>query len=135
MAIESYLESKDYGFIAGGAILTLLAALIAPRFFEDPMQIETYSRMIVAAVILYGLFSIHQAIQSWAGELARYLQLIGTGLAILMMAWIPHIGWHVRGNPEWLGMSPAFWITIFHGLTVLAFAVSTYGFHLFWKKA
>ena len=135
MAIESYLERKDYGFIAGGAILTLLAALIAPRFFQDPMQIETYSRMIVAVVILYGVFSIHKAIQSWAGELARYLQLIGTGLAILMLAWVPHIGWHVRSNPEWFGMPEAFWITIFHGLTILAFAVSTYGFHLFWKKA
>jgi len=135
MAIESYLEKKDYGFIVAGGVLTLLAALVAPRVFSDPMQIETYSRLIVAAFILYGLFSIHKAIQSWAGELARYLQLIGTGLAILMIAWIPHIGWHVRGNPEWFGMSPISWITVFHGLTVLAFAVSAYGFHLFWKKA
>jgi FtsH-binding integral membrane protein len=135
MAIRSYLERKDYGFIAGGTVLTLLAALIAPRFFEDPMRIEAYSRMIVAAVVLYGVFSIHRAIQSWAGELGRYLQLIGTGLAILMLAWVPHIGWHVGGNPEWLGMPEAFWITMFHGLTIVAFAVSTYGFHLFWKKA
>lgn len=135
MALESYLENQDYALIGGGAIVTFLAALAMPNFVENPMRIEAYTRLVVGAVVLYGVFAIHQSIQAWAGELARYLQLIGTGLGLLMIAWIPHIGWHVAGNPSWLGMSPTFWLTFFHGLTILAFGVSSYGFHLFWKQA
>ncbi len=135
MNFESYLDRNDYLLISGGLVFSVLAALVVPSFFEDPMNIEAYSRMIVGLVILYGVFAIHMSIQSWAGELARYLQLIGTGLAILMLAWIPHIGWHLQDNPAWFGMNPGFWLTLFHSLTILAFGLSAYGFHLFWKKA
>jgi hypothetical protein len=135
MGFSSYLENRDYALIGGGLVLTFLAAFMAPRFVSDPMSIEAYTRLVVGAVILYGIFAIHSAIQAWAGELARYLQLIGIGLGILMLAWIPHIGWHVAGNPAWFGMSPTFWLTLFHGLTILAFVTASYGFHLFWKQA
>lgn len=135
MAPEFYLRKNDYALLGGGALIVLLAAYIVPNFVQDPMNIEAYTRIIVGAIILYGIFAINSAIQSWAGELARYLQLIGIGLGILMLSWIPHIGWHLRGSPAWLGMGPAFWITLFHGMTVLAFLSASYGFHLFWKKA
>lgn len=133
--VTSYLEKNDYMFLGGGLLLVLLASYILPNFLADPMSIEAYTRLVVAAVIIYGIFAINMAIQSWAGELARYLQLIGTGLGILMVAWLPHIGWHIQGNPSWLGISPSAWVTMFHGLTVLGFASASYGFHLFWKKA
>lgn len=135
MALDNYLQKNDYLLLGGGLVLSLILSLLAPRFLQQPMNIEAYSRLMVSAIILWGVFSIHKAIQSWAGELARYLQLIGLGLVILMLSWVPHIGWHLRDNPAWMGMDPTFWVTLFHSLTVLAFIVSSYGFNLFWKKA
>lgn len=135
MQLESHLERKDYGLVLGGFVLSILSAFVLPAFVDDAMRVEAYTRFLVAAVVSYGIYSIYMSIEAWAGELARYLQLIGIGLGILMVAWIPHIGWHILGNPEWLGLNPTFWITLFHSLTLLAFLTSTYGFHLFWKKA
>ncbi|MFB6159286.1 MAG: hypothetical protein ABEJ95_06555 [Candidatus Nanohalobium sp.] len=55
MALDSYLEKKDYLVIGGGILLSLIIAFISPRLFQNPVGFEAYSRLVVGAVILWGV--------------------------------------------------------------------------------
>lgn len=135
MALDLRLKRKDYAIIGTGFLGVLGFASAMSYFFTDPMGVEMYTRFVMSAVILASVFFIYQAITSWAGDLARYLELIGLGLAIEMIIWMPHIGWHVSGMGPVFGLSPTFILSFFHAIGVLGFLITAYGFYLFWKQA
>ncbi|MFB6208421.1 MAG: hypothetical protein ABEJ69_03660 [Candidatus Nanohaloarchaea archaeon] len=133
--MELHLKKKDYGFLGGGLVVALALSLASGSLIADPMVVESYTRFLVSAVVLASVFFIYRAIDAWAGELARYLEIIGAGFLLVVFTWIPHIGWHVDQMPAMLGLSPSFWLSFFHGLDLLGFLLVAYGFYLFWKQA
>ncbi|MFB6182849.1 MAG: hypothetical protein ABEI78_02165, partial [Candidatus Nanohaloarchaea archaeon] len=129
------LKQIDFLFLGGSLGALLIISYLLRTLGKNIMVIEAYTRFIVTAIALAAIFFMYKAIKEWAGDLARYLQTIAIGIAILMISWIPHIGWHVKGMPPVMGMPPAFWLTFFHGLAIIGFGFQAYGYYLFWKKA
>lgn len=133
--MKLHLSDREYGGMAVGFLLVVLLSYLSDVYIGDPGVIENYTRFVMSAVVLSAVFFIHRAVQSWAGEFARYLELIGAGLSLVLVTWVPHIGWHVSGQPPMLGVGPGFWLTFFHGLNLMGFIIVAYGFYLFWKRS
>lgn len=127
------LKPVDYSIILVGALIAVVAGFIG-QSMNVTANIEVYTRFIVGGAITVTLTLIWMARNAWDGELARYLEIIGAGLFILMMSWIPHIGWHMAGSPERFGLNPSFWVSFFHILTAVTFLIIGYGFYQFWKE-
>lgn len=127
------LKPADYLIIGAGIIISIIAGFIGD-VFNVLMEVEAYTRFLVGGSIIVALVFIYKARAAWDGQLARYLEIIGAGLTILMLSWIPHIGWHLNGMNPMFGLSPSFWISFFHVLTAITFLIMGYGFYRFWKE-
>lgn len=127
------LKRQDYGIIAGGFLLAVLAGFLG-QLYNVTGRIELYTQFVTTSAILVTLYFIHQGRRAWGGDLARYLEIIGIGFALLMLTWVPHIQWHIGGEPAWLSLSGSFWVTFFHVLTAVTFLIVGYGFYWFWQE-
>lgn len=137
------LERVDYGVITGAIAFAVVLGVVTLSL-NLTMAFETNLRWVTGAVILVGLGFIYLGRELWGGIVARNLEIIGAGMAIMMIEWIPHIGWHIQGArqaaqggspmPAWLGIPGFWWFGFFHGLVMASFIVITYGFYRFWKS-
>lgn len=134
------LEPVDKKLILGGVVVSVLAGVLGQLGLVS-VQAETMIGYATAIVIVPGIYFIYRARNLWGGHVARYLELIGLGMAVHMLLWIPHIWWHLQGMatadglpPAMLGLDPAFWYIFFHGFSLAAFGFMTYGFYLFWTE-
>lgn len=131
--MKLHLKRPDYMVIGGGVLGAVLAGVLG-HLLAAPPSIEVYTRFMTAFAILVSVYFIYRARQVWEGNLARYLEIIGLGLTALMVSWVPHIGWHLKGMPPWLGIAPGGWIAFYHILTAVTFFIVGYGFYLFWQE-
>jgi uncharacterized membrane protein YfcA len=119
--------------IAAGLLVAIIGGVIG-HLFSITVEAELYTRFIASGAIIVSIYFVHRARSAWDGELARYLEIIGAGFIVLMLSWVPHIGWHIRGQPEILGLSASFLIGLFHTLAAVTFLIVGYGFYRFWQE-
>jgi len=128
-----HLKAEDYQVIAAGVLLGVFGGVIG-HVYSVGIRAELYTRVAVSLAILVALYCIYQARTAWGGDLARYLEIIGAGLVLFMLTWIPHIEWHIQGSPVLFGLSSGFWLGFFHALTASTFLITAYGFYRFWQE-
>lgn len=128
------LEKKDWYLFGFAAALSIIGGIMGQYYnFSQPTGILIDQLSLVP--IFIGLVFIYLARSEWSGDIARTLELIGIGLAIHMLIFVPHINWHISGStltelPALLGIAPSFWYVLFHGLSLTAFGLIGYGFYL-----
>lgn len=134
------LHKNDKYLIGVGLLLSIIGGVMGQL---DMVSIEQELMLSYVAFlpIIPALIFIWLARDLWGGHVARYLELIGIGLGIHLVLWVPHIRWHILAEhspdltpPAWLGFDAPFWYVFYHGFSLLAFALMTYGFYLFWKE-
>lgn len=136
----SLLQQRDWQIIGAGLLLSLVGGVVGHLGLVSVQQ-EIMVGYAAVIPIIPGLAFIWLARDQWGGQVARYLELIGAGFAVHLVVWVPHIRWHVLAEadpnhvpPAWLGFDPSFWYVFFHGISLFAFALITYGFYLFWQE-
>lgn len=130
------LERRDLQVIGLGIVLSAITAVLAQYgiyTFEHEIMLD----YLEAVPLLLGVVFIYRARHLWGGEIARCMELVGIGLAIHMLIWIPHLRWHLIGLeqqqlPAWIGLDPSFWYVFFHTVSLFGFVLVAYGFYLFW---
>jgi hypothetical protein len=134
-----YLEKQDWYVLGIAGVITLLMGAVgSTSFYTD----QTGALVEFASVlpVLAGIVFIYLSRSLWGGSVARYLEVMGAGLAIHMILFIPHIQWHIVGQIEGelaplLGQPPEFWYIFFHGMSLVAFLFVGYGFYLFYQES
>lgn len=132
------LQRNDWYLIGVGLVLSVIVAALG-QFGIATLQHELIINDLTAIPIVLGVVFIWLARDQWGGNVARYLELIGTGLVLHLILWIPHVRWHLMSEEStaaamWLGLDLSFWYVFFHALSLLAFTLITYGFYLFWRE-
>lgn len=120
-----------------GVLLGLLAAA-AGLFGLIGVGAEMIMGYFPAIPLPFAVISLYLARDFYGGEIGRYLEIIGIGLVVEFLLYIPHLYWHFQefslGHlPSW-GIAPNFWYVFFHGLSAFGFAIVSYGFYLLWKS-
>ncbi|MDY6778126.1 MAG: hypothetical protein SVU32_05645 [Candidatus Nanohaloarchaea archaeon] len=136
------MERKDY-LVIGGALLVSALVGFAARGIQSVQTIAMVTLgLTVAAFIttLIALVAIYKARKPYGGKVARNLEVIGFGLALFIVTYLPHVVWHIFGlqnnnplGPAWLGLSKAWWAGFYHIGAFMFFLIASYGFYLFWK--
>jgi hypothetical protein len=130
-----HLKPVDYLIIAATLLISFLGAYFAGIGLISSSMVSFLTEWIPKATIIMIIIGIgfsYLARDLWGGQIARRLEVIGTGFLIYALIWWPHKEmWHSAGEPAWLAISPGAWQTGFHLMTVTAFGVVSYGFYLF----
>jgi hypothetical protein len=134
-----HLQKQDYGVI----ILTLLIPLVAGWYFRTVGQgqllnLITYISYIAVIGVGIGLLAVYKGRSEYGGKMGRALETTAIGLALFMVAHVPHVEWHIAGLPDsplgpgWLQFTTEWWTGFFHIGAIMFFLLASYGFYLFW---
>lgn len=121
-----HLTGRDYQFLVFTGWTLLMGGIVGQIVGFSP-AFEWATSIIQVPFVLAAIYFILKN-QVWEGEIGRSLNLIGVGLLMIMIDYLPHIPWHLAGNPAW-SMSTGFWVGIFHLWVAGGFFVMSYGFH------
>ncbi len=128
------LERNDYLVIAGLAVAAVAAGMVSLSLGEQARITEMVIDYVAMFVIVASLAVIYKARELWGGEVSRALELIGAGLAVYMITYLPHINWHISGGGA-LGPIPGeFLYGFFHALSLATFVLAGYGFYTLWQS-
>ncbi|MFQ3308627.1 MAG: hypothetical protein ACI977_000870 [Candidatus Nanohaloarchaea archaeon] len=126
------LERNDYLVMVGLAILSAIAGVVSLQFGGPAVEgIIDYISMFV---IVASLAVVYKARELWGGEISRALELIGAGLAVYMITYLPHINWHLGGGGPLGPLPENFLYGFFHALTLATFVLVGYGFYTLWES-
>lgn len=141
-----HLERDDYVAVAGVFLAAMAVGTLFVLLRFGPL-VENVFRWVTSAIILVGIVAIYRSRRGdrWGGQVARSLELIGIGFGVIVIEWVPHIGWHMQGAvqaaqggnplPAWLGLPGIWWLGFFHALVAGGFALAVYGLYQFWRAA
>lgn len=124
--LNLHMGRKDFFFLGLSLLIVLLTGLIG-QIVGFNRLLSTASTYIQIPFILAGLYYVYR-LRGWGGKIGRNLQLIGLGLMMIMINWIPHIPWHMNGMPV-MGISQGFWLGFFHSWVIAGFLMISYAFN------
>lgn len=128
------LERNDYLVMAGLAVLAVAAGMVSLSLGQQAMIVEMVIDYAAMFIIVASLAVIYKARDLWGGEVSRALEIIGAGLAVYMITYLPHINWHISGGGA-LGPVPgSFLYGFFHALSLATFVLAGYGFYTLWQS-
>ncbi|AOV94311.1 hypothetical protein AQV86_00085 [Nanohaloarchaea archaeon SG9] len=124
--LNMHLKEKDYRFLLMAALVVVIGGATGQvTGFTEVLTLST--TYIQIPFILAGLYYVYE-LRTWGGEIGRNLQLIGVGLVLILLNWLPHIPWHIAGMPG-IGISQGFWLGFFHSWVIAGFLVISYALH------
>lgn len=134
-----HLEKQDWYVIGIATIITLIMGGVGATDLYN-LQVGSIIEFSSVLPVFVGLVFIYLSRRLWGGSVARYLEVMGIGLGIHMLLFIPHIQWHIIGEVEGgltplVGQPPEFWYIFFHGMSLAAFLFVGYGFYLFYQES
>lgn len=133
-----HLERNDWYLVGIATVITLVMGAVGATDLYT-LQVGSIVEFSSVLPVFAGLVFIYLSRSLWGGSVARYLEVIGAGLAVHMILFIPHIQWHILGEvegglPPLAGQPPSFWYVFFHGMSLAAFLFIGYGFYLFQQE-
>ncbi len=128
------LERNDYLVMVGLAVAAVAAGLVSLSLGEQARITEMVIDYVALFVIVASLAVIYKARELWGGEVSRALELIGAGLAVYMITYLPHINWHIGGGGALGPIPETFLYGFFHALTLATFVLAGYGFYTLWQS-
>lgn len=126
------LERNDYLVMAGLAVISVIAGYISLNFGGP--AVEGIVDYITMFVIVASLAVIYKARSLWGGDISRALEIIGAGLALYMITYLPHINWHITGGGPISVIPEAYLYGFFHALSMSTFVLAGYGFYTLWQS-
>jgi hypothetical protein len=123
--------TKEDVILVSGLILAAVLNGVIWHVMNFGTGAEGWFRFIEGAAVLTALYGIYRSRGLWGGEVARSLEVTSIGIIVYMLTYIPHIGWHVSGNPDLFGIPSAIWIGFFHAISAVSFLIVGYGLYLF----
>lgn len=141
-----HLRGEDYRLFAG-VLLAAVGVGLVFMLLDLGLEAEILFRWATGLILLVSLFVIYKSRETerWGGEVGRSLEIIGAGIAFLVVEWVPHIGWHMQGilqlqeggsaMPAWLGIPGIWWLGFFHAMAAGGFGIVLYGLYRFWRTA
>lgn len=138
------MERNDYIAILATLLVPLVAAFALRGLSgNEALVLLTMGTTVLAGLGVVGaLIAIYKGREGYGGQVARNLEIIGMGLALFILTYIPHVVWHIFGlmnqnplGPGWIGLTEAWWAGFFHIGAIAFFLISSYGFYLFWEES
>ncbi|MFB6158945.1 MAG: hypothetical protein ABEJ95_04800 [Candidatus Nanohalobium sp.] len=138
------MKRNDYIAIAATLLVPLVAAIgLMGMSGNQALVMLTMGTTILAGIgVIAALVAIYKGREGYGGLVARNLEIIGIGLALFIVTYIPHVLWHIFGlmnrnplGPGWIGLTKAWWAGFFHIGAIAFFLISSYGFYLFWSES
>ncbi|MCJ7429023.1 MAG: hypothetical protein MUP66_01395 [Candidatus Nanohaloarchaeota archaeon QJJ-5] len=130
-----HLKQNDYLVMGVLAVLAGIAGY-SSLMAENPLLVEQWLDRVTVLVVLSAVVIIYKAKQQFDDEIARELELIGVGLTVYMLVYLPHIIWHISDQPSVpiasFTVPGGFLYGFFHMLSISAFILVAYGFYNLW---
>lgn len=127
-----HLKARDLKLILSSFAGVLIASILS-LYVGAPIQLELFVDIFVSVSIMASLYFVYKGATRWGGQVARYSTLVALGLTYYGLTLIPHVYWHIAGQPTFLGLAPGAITGFQHTATVMAFMIPAYGFYLFWR--
>lgn len=127
------MEARDWmPPIGGTAIILLLTAAAQVLGLQASVSLLVVDAVSVA-VILLGLYYMHETFQLWGGDIGRALGLVAIAISYYgILLHVIHLPYHTVGNPTLLFLPKSFFTGLAHVSSIWAFIVGAYGFYLFY---
>lgn len=123
---------KDWIIGAGGLLFVLVLSVLS-HVFKFPVLVEILGDVLTAIFGLVAVYFIYKATDMLGGDVARYISIMGLGLAYYSLTLVPHVYGHLAGV-QMVGpvkaISLYFWQ---HVASIWVFIMIAYGLYLFWK--
>jgi hypothetical protein len=138
------MKKNDYIAVGTTVLIPLLAAfaLMGVTGNQGLVMITVGTTIAAFLGVVAGLIAIYKGREGYGGLVARNLEIIGIGLGLFIVTYIPHVLWHIFGlmnqnplGPSWVGLTKAWWAGFFHIGAISFFLISSYGFYLFWSES
>lgn len=128
-----HLERHDYYAVTGFLVISVVSGFLIDLFQNSAViSLHDITFYVPAVALFAGLGFIYFAREKYGGEIARSLEITGTGVGLLGIFWLLYAGMFASGFPAW-GISPAFWAAFLGTGVVTTFMLTAYGFYTFWK--
>lgn len=138
------MERNDLIGVATALVVPLIAAFaLMGMSGNQALVMITIGTTVTAALgVAAALIAIYKGREGYGGAVARNLEIIGIGLGLFIVTYLPHVVWHIFGlmnqnplGPGWIGLTEAWWAGFFHVGAIAFFLISSYGFYLFWSES
>jgi len=126
------MERQDKAVIGVVLVVTVLAGVWA-QLMGIGTEVDAFIDYFTVIATLGSVGFIYLSRDLLGGDIARNLEVIGTGLFLYVLVYWSSYHWDVAGNPEWLGITGPGWNVFFSLATLVTFGFVTYGFYLFWQ--
>jgi hypothetical protein len=127
---------RDWIIGAGGFALVIVLAF-ASHFMQWPRFVEMLGDILTGIFGLVAVYYIYKASDMLGGDLARYISIMGIGLAYYSATLIPHVYAHFNyGAGADVMIGPIKVLSVFmwqHIASIWVFLMIAYGLYLFWK--
>ncbi|MFB6159281.1 MAG: hypothetical protein ABEJ95_06530 [Candidatus Nanohalobium sp.] len=123
---------RDWIIGAGGFLLVLVLAVLS-HVMQWPRIVEILGDILTGIFGLVGAYFIYKASDMLGGDLARYISIMGVGIAYYSITLVPHVYGHLSGVKS---VGPIKMLTLFmwqHVVSIWVFVLIAYGLYLFWK--
>lgn len=123
---------RDWIIGAGGFLLIVVLAVLS-HVFKFPAIVEILGDILTAIFGLIAVYFIHKATDMLGGDVARYISIMGVGIAYYSLTLVPHVYGHLSGLEA---IGPVKAITLYfwqHVASIWVFIMIAYGLYLFWK--
>ncbi|MFB6115823.1 MAG: hypothetical protein ABEK04_06085, partial [Candidatus Nanohalobium sp.] len=132
--MKTNLTKRDKGLIASLILFAIISG-VAGHFMGWEIEIDSTDFWQALLPALASIYFIYRTNRIWGGEVQRFLKVIGIGLVMHALLWGLIVQWHISGMPSAFSFSPAAIYVILHGLSAVAFAMTAYGFYLFYQSS
>lgn len=127
---------RDWIIGAGGFLLVLVLAA-ASHMMQWPRIVEILGDILTGIFGLVAVYFIYKASDMLGGDIARYISIMGVGLAYYSITLIPHVYGHFTAGSGAGAMIGPFKVLAFfmgqHVASIWVFVMIAYGLYLFWQ--
>jgi hypothetical protein len=123
---------RDWIIGAGGFLFVIVMAVLS-HIFQFPALVEILGDVLTAIFGLVAVYFIYKASGMLGGDVARYISVMGVGLAYYSLTLVPHVYGHLTGLQT---VGPVKAISLYfwqHVASIWVFIMIAYGLYLFWK--
>lgn len=123
--------------IGAGGFLLVIALAFASHIMQWPRIVEILGDVLTGIFGLVAVYFIYKASDMLGGDLARYISVMGVGLAYYSLTLVPHVYGHfLSGGGAGVMVGPFKLLTFFmwqHVASIWVFVLIAYGLYLFWQ--
>lgn len=124
------LTRGDRVLMAGWLVVSLIAGVLG-QLIQWTYALDILLIWIMIVPALVGLFFVYRGVQRVGGLIARNLTILGVGLFVHILLFVPLVQWHLELMPAWIGIPSGAWYVLLHGMSGVGFLTTTYAFYRF----